>query len=272
MQRDGTFGNGLNGIHRDCDWTNPQNDSIKCSLSARRQAQCMEEEFLPFLNEKHVPTMYFQDVMPSCFVLRVTMLKQHDFVKREWYDRQLKMVFGDNRRGHRGDRSQEQEITEIIAREQYPEMLVATPRNAPYPLLRETTSPPSNAEVANDNRVNGMESINGNESEQKNDNKMESHWVSEYVSPLLYTAPSALDNADYTATMRQFVRKLNRNHGEHHLEAYCLTACLVNYPPIIIPEDLHVSDYELLQRDIDNEDEENEKEDRDTRKGMLYSW
>ena len=57
-------------------------------------------------------------------------------------------------------------------------------------------------------------------------------------------------NADYASTMSQFISRLNDRYGKYHLEAFCLMACLINYPPIFIPEDFHISDYLLLEKDI----------------------
>ena len=54
--------------------------------------------------------------------------------------------------------------------------------------------------------------------------------------------------AGYGETAKRFLAVLNREHGRYHAEAFTLTACLVYFPPIFVPEDLHTSDYELLDK------------------------
>ena len=106
------------------------------------------------------------------------------------------------------------------------EQLESTLRELPYPLHR----------------------LHLNGSIQYDDDRDSFH----FLSPLKYRNPEHLQNIDYGVTMKQFVERLNREHGRYHLEAFCLTACLTNYPPIFVPEDFHISDLELLRRHIED--------------------
>eukprot|EP01084_Bolivina_argentea_P263566 446136_1 len=187
-------------------WDNPNNCKIIGQASARRQPTDIDQEFLSYIvpGDTHIPYLYLQDIIHNCFILRITMLKCQDYIRKDFYERKLSEMFPrDSRR-------------------------ISTPtqnlgpmkQTLSYPLLR---------------RMN----INN---EQK--------FVNWYISPLKYTKSCDLSNASYRASMIDFIERLNSNYGEYHLEAFCLMACLINYPPMFIIEDFHVTDYNLLEKDV----------------------
>ena len=201
---------------------NYSNGQITGSLSARQHPLNLDEEFMSFncSNSEEKQSLYLQDVIHRCFVLRVSILKYskyghfHDLNDSIYFKLKLNDIFSPT------------VIPKRFIINAPTEQLESTLRALPYPLHR----------------------LHLNGSIQYDDDRDSFH----FLSPLKYRNPEHLQNIDYGATMKQFIDRLNREHGRYHLEAFCLTACLTNYPLIFVPEDFHISDLELLRRHIED--------------------
>ena len=196
-------------------WINPNLHKIHSAESAHKHPKDINEEFLNYLiddsSDKENATFYLQDVIHNCFILRITIIKNADFIKKEWYARRLKEIFPDQRDKHF-----------LIGAPEY--MTTPTQQNIPYPFIRT------------------IKSSNNDQKEQ---------YVDHLTSPLSYISTKDLMNADYRESMKQFIKRLNDNNGQYHMEAFCLMACLINYPPIFIVEDFHQCDFYMLMNQIE---------------------
>eukprot|EP01083_Nonionella_stella_P145446 455804_1 len=178
-------------------WINPlwTTQKILSLPSARKAPTNISDEFISYIAPGDAPNacLSLQDVIHNCFILRVTVFKLGNAIRKAWYERKLSERF-----------------TQINPP---PSMIMDTKQQVPYPLILP----------------------------QHKD------W---FISPLHYTQRKEMSNSDYRASMIHFLKELNANNGEYHLEAFCLQACLINYPPIFIIEDFDGFDLNVLQRDI----------------------
>eukprot|EP01084_Bolivina_argentea_P263565 446134_1 len=193
-------------------WVNPNKKKIDELSCARRQPIDIDQEFVSYIvpGDAHNPCLYLQDIIHNCFILRVTIFKCGQHIKRSFYEDNLRIRF-DGRRNYKYNN--QQKIFQI----QTPKHnLCATKQELAYPML-----------LYNNNK-----------------------FIDWFISPLYYTESKDLENASYRASMIDFITRLNKDHGKYHLEAFCLMACLINYPPMFIIEDFHVTDYNLLEKDV----------------------
>ena len=86
----------------------------------------------------------------------------------------------------------------------------------------------------------------------------ENECKTEYMSSLNYSY-CMIDNTQY---VKQFFNELNKNYGEHQLIAFTLMACLTNYPPIFIVEDLEFELIAGIESKIISDNDNNQNKER----------